>query len=61
METNHPLPRETNTGRYAVRGLDMLCTCGHTLGLHTAARSKGSQPCLAECDCDCGCFKKAKR
>ena len=59
--------REVNSGRYAFDGnFDRLCTCGHTLGNHTAARGrcpttgKMEQPCMIDCGCECMCFKPAK-
>lgn len=44
-------------GRYAVSRFDRPCTCGHTLGGHTADRDAKakSQPCL-ENGCDCEFF-----
>jgi hypothetical protein len=59
--------RTPEDGRYTYSKLDRVCTCGHTLGVHTAARSRGSQPCLAydegvaEEPCDCDCFTPARR
>jgi hypothetical protein len=52
--------RDKATGRYADTKLDKPCTCGHTLGQHTADKSGKVQPCLAD-GCDCDCFTKAKR
>lgn len=56
--------REFGTGRYTWTQ-ERPCTCGHSLGEHTAARGKDpktgvlGQPCL-ECDA-CDLFTPAKR
>ena len=62
MNTKHT-NRETHTGRYANK-LDVPCTCGHTLGQHTAASCKIDGKKFQECcedDCDCQCFKKVRK
>lgn len=46
-EIRRVVPRERG-GQYAVRNLDRMCTCGHLLGEHVAARVAGQQECLAE-------------
>ncbi len=57
--------REIGTGKYTFTGgFERACTCGHTLGGHTAARAKGAdgkmyQECLE--DCACLCFKPARK
>jgi hypothetical protein len=53
--------RERRSGRYKFT-LDRACTCGHTLGHHTAARVKTPAGSVQECleDCACECFKPAK-
>jgi hypothetical protein len=51
--------RETDTGRYAPSE-ERNCRCGHSLGQHTAARSKGKQPCtvmMGRVACPCEVFK----
>lgn len=59
------LPREREgDGRFALERFDHVCTCGHTLGKHTAARRKDAtgkvgQPCLED-DCPCDVFAKAR-
>ncbi len=62
MKSEHG--RENGTGRYTWT-VDRLCVCGHSLDMHTAARSKGSQPCIVGdfegVDCNCECFKPAKK
>jgi hypothetical protein len=52
--------RDKKTGRYVDTKFDKPCTCGHTLGDHTADKAGPIQPCLA-LDCECECFTKAKR
>jgi hypothetical protein len=67
------MPRKQNReidGRYAYENNELLCQCGHTLGVHTAERAKVGgvlcQPCIVgdftgrQCECECECFKKAK-
>lgn len=56
-------PRERGTGRYAYT-LDRMCACGHTLGDHTAVRSrdggKSVQPCMELTQtCECTVFRPA--
>jgi len=56
--------REIGTGRYAPSKFESVCTCGHTLGEHTAARAKYEGEMRQECltpGCDCACYKKARR
>lgn len=57
--------REGGTGRYTWT-VDRLCNCGHPLGVHTAARVKGEQPCMNGDphspgsdgqDCECTVFR----
>ena len=51
-------------GRYTYSRFDRLCTCGHTLGCHTADRDARArvQPCIdSGTDCDCEFFVAAKR
>lgn len=56
--------RELRSGRYAPRDMDAVCKCGHTLAMHTAERSHGSQPCIVGDftgdDCDCDVFRRAQ-
>ena len=66
-------PNRTADGQYTFDKMDRLCTCGHKLGVHTAARAKNSdgvyeQPCMAADEppydvehCDCDCFKPARK
>lgn len=64
MNTTQKTKREVNTGRYAP-SVERPCRCGHTLGMHTAVRLAGEQPCLAGDltgePCDCECFKRARK
>ena len=60
MDAKKNETRDRRTGQYAYSRWEMPCTCGHTLGEHTAAVCEGQRPCLAE-DCDCDRFKKARR
>ena len=65
--------RERNgDGRYTYSRFDRLCTCGHTLGVHTAERVKTPegtmQPCIVHEEfgwklfhCDCECFKPERK
>ena len=59
--------RDRATGRYVDTMFDKPCTCGHTLGVHTADRRAGEQPCLVGqmgdggVPCDCDAFTKAKK
>lgn len=60
--------REGGTGRYTWT-VDRLCTCGHALAMHTAARGKVDgkmcQPCIVgdfeDVDCSCECFAPAHK
>lgn len=64
MTTTKTTKREKDTGRYAP-STERVCACGHGLGLHTAARTAGEQPCLAwellGVECACDCFKAARK
>lgn len=53
------MAREDN-GQFAA-GFDRLCTCGHTLGMHTAARPHEciASDFVATLDCDCTKFNRA--
>ena len=69
--------RNKGNGRYAFGSLDLVCRCGHTLGIHTAERRGKDQPCLKQyaigddlmvCPCDSfepkrgkGCTEKEKQ
>lgn len=53
---NNTTNRDKSNGQYCDTRLDKVCTCGHTLGAHTADKRAGVQPCLAD-DCACECFK----
>jgi len=62
------IDREEDTGRFAYHGgWDRLCICGHTLGVHSAAKTKDYHPCFNNDygedgeDCDCEKFKPAKK
>lgn len=63
MNKPNETKREKNTGKYTYT-LDRVCACGHTLGNHTAIKTKGAQPCVIgdfeDVSCDCECFKPAK-
>ena len=61
--------REKNSGQYTY-SIDQLCQCGHSLGNHTAERSrdpvtgKRIQPCIMGDfgePCSCECFKPKKK
>lgn len=59
--------RDMGTGRYKHTN-DRLCTCGHRLAIHSAARIHGEQPCFNGdpndgdgTPCDCTSFTPAKR
>ena len=47
--------RDRTTGRYVDADMTAACTCGHTLGSHTAAAVDGQRDCLT---CECDRFKK---
>jgi hypothetical protein len=64
--------RESGSGRYTYTRLEQVCTCGHRLGVHAAARlkegDKASQPCFnadpGDGDgtaCACECFTPARK
>ncbi len=61
-ETINMKKREIGTGRYAFEKMDLLCTCGHSLGKHDAERAKDKQYCQNEDEfgnlCDCEYFTK---
>jgi hypothetical protein len=61
---NNEIKREKDTGRYAPT-VERPCECGHDLGVHSADRVKGYQPCfsgdLGGEDCDCECFKRVRK
>jgi len=59
MTKDTTTPRETD-GRYALRGFDRLCKCGHTLGHHTAERPHVCIEGDFGTPCDCEKFKAAK-
>jgi hypothetical protein len=52
--------RDKANGRYTDSRLDKPCTCGHTLGNHTADRDGDYQPCLVN-GCACDCFTKTRK
>lgn len=37
--------RENDTGRYAFSNFELMCVCGHNLGMHDAERTKTHQYC----------------
>jgi hypothetical protein len=49
--------RDKANGRYTDSRLDKLCSCGHTLGQHSAEKVGKEQPCH---ECDCNCFTKKR-
>lgn len=51
--------RDKSSGRYTDSRLDKLCSCGHTLGQHSAEKAGKEQPCYAD-GCDCDCFTKKR-
>ena len=51
--------RDKATGRYTDTRFDKLCTCGHTLGNHTAEKVGNHQECLTD-GCECECFTKVR-
>lgn len=58
--------RDKANGQYAHDGdWSRLCKCGHELGVHTAARVGGKQPCMSGDfggpSCDCQAFKRAPK
>lgn len=63
MKNSQTQNRETD-GRYS-NGHETMCRCGHSLGMHTAAKSNGSQPCIVGDFggeiCECECFRKAAK
>lgn len=60
MMTTATTNRDKADGRYVDTKFEKPCTCGHTLGQHTAERCGAEQPCLAD-GCECDCFTKAKK
>lgn len=72
---NFPMPGEQrigpdhqlreSSGQYAV-GLDAMCVCGHSKGVHVAGNSRGAYECINHevgdgTDCDCVKFKAARK
>lgn len=55
-------PRERSTGRYGFDGqFDRVCTCGHTLGNHTAVAPHSCiEGDFSDVSCDCAKFRPAK-
>lgn len=55
--------REQETGKYAFANMDLLCVCGHSLGIHDAERTKDKQYCQNEDEngdlCDCEYFTRS--
>lgn len=56
--------RDRGNGQYKFTA-EAVCKCGHGLGVHSAERVNGNQPCFNGdvgdgVVCDCECFKKAK-
>jgi len=60
-QTKADLPRESD-GKYAIRNLEAVCVCGHTVGMHTA---ENPRECIAgdftETHCNCERFKKTRK
>lgn len=57
-------PREQGTGKYLHSKWTRLCRCGHPVGIHSAEKRAGSQPCLASdvgIDCDCERFRPTQK
>lgn len=62
--------REIGTGQYTFTGgMERLCKCGHSLGVHCATRIKTETGMIQDCMnhdvgdgkvCDCKCFKPKK-
>jgi len=55
--------REDGTGLF-IHTAEAMCVCGHSVGLHTAAKVQGKRECLAgDFDhgiCDCVSFRKRR-
>jgi hypothetical protein len=53
--------RNERTGRYDYDNMQLLCACGHRLGIHAGMNETGNRPCFnedtgaggtgEECDC----------
>lgn len=69
--------RDITSGRYDYGDVELVCTCGHKLGVHAAENETHTRPCFNEDtglndpkwptivatgeSCDCLNFKKAAR
>lgn len=51
--------RDKSNGRYTDSKFDKPCSCGHTLGQHSAEKVGKERPCFADA-CDCNCFTKKR-
>lgn len=50
-------------GKYDYDNFELVCECGHTLGVHCAANESRLRPCFngdTGEDCDCENFKKKR-
>jgi len=55
-------PKDASTGQYLHTKWSRLCKCGHPIGVHTAEKCEGQQPCIASDfggpDCNCQMFRR---
>jgi hypothetical protein len=55
------MPERDSAGRFIHWDrFERLCTCGHKLGIHTAAKVNGQRDCC-EPNCPCLVFKPSRR
>ncbi len=71
LTINPPTPsavdfRDRASGQFAHRTLDVVCVCGHPLGVHAAETVRGLRPCFNGDSgtgepCDCEKFRKTRK
>lgn len=60
---NRKFRNRDESGKYDFEGFDIVCKCGHTLGVHSAKNETNTRPCYNnDCGdgewCNCKNFKK---
>ena len=57
--TNSKPARDKGNGQYVHTHFEAVCTCGHTLGRHSANAVAGVRECFAD-DCACMRYRKVR-